>query len=78
MPSNIGEYEIINNKYGSIILVLYGEAVLSIPNNSQGKDLYLNRGKIIFVPFNVGSNLKISVKDNGENFTCYQAMYNDF
>lgn len=73
VPPNVKEYEIVNSKFGSIILVITGAAKLS---RNGVNDLTLKRGKIIFLPSQVGPN--IALANVSDNFTCYQAMYNDF
>lgn len=73
VPSSVSSYDIINSKYGSIILVISGEATITAPGMET---LKLSRGKIIFVPSKVGPTLSLTSIKN--NFTCYQAMFNDF
>lgn len=73
VPSDIKEYEIVNSKFGSIVLVISGEAGIS----GEGVEVStLSRGKIIFLPSNVGPKVKLSNISN--DFICYQAMFNDF
>lgn len=72
VPSIITDYEIVNSKYGSIVLVISGEARIS----GKGVDANLSRGKIIFLPSKVGSQVSLSNIKN--NFICYQSMFNDF
>jgi mannose-6-phosphate isomerase len=73
LPSEVETYEIVNNEFGSIILVISGEAEMSA--NGMEK-LELKRGKIIFLPSKTGP--KISLTKVKNNFICYQAMYNNF
>jgi len=73
LPLTVKEYEIINSKFGSIVLVISGAATMS----GNGVDeLALKRGKIIFLPSKAGPN--IALTNVSGNFTCYQAMFNDF
>lgn len=72
-PSNVDNYEIINSKFGSIILVITGSA--TIRGDNMGA-IDIKRGSIIFIPSKVGP--KISLTHIKDNFVCYQAMYNDF
>lgn len=72
VPSSVTNYEIVNSKFGSIILVISGEALISV----EGVEVNLSRGKIIFLPSKLGPQVKLSQVKN--NFICYQAMYNDF
>lgn len=73
VPSGVGAYEVVNSKFGSIILVIAGEAEMS----GEGmKTLNLSRGKTIFLPSKVGSKLQLANVRGG--FVCYQAMFNDF
>jgi mannose-6-phosphate isomerase len=73
IPQNIKDYEVINSKTGSIILVISGNATMI----AEGMEsLSIKRGSIIFVPSKVTTPVKLSSIEN--NFTCYQAMYNDF
>lgn len=73
LPTNVESYEIINSQFGSIILVISGEAEMS--GNAMEK-LDLRRGKIIFLPAKVGPKVTLS-KIKG-NFICYQSMFNNF
>ena len=73
VPADTQEYEIINSKFGSIILVISGKAMIT---GDGMKTLNLKRGKIIFFPSSVGPKIKISNIAGG--FICYQAMFNDF
>lgn len=73
VPSNVSDYEVVNSKFGSILLVVSGSATIS----STGMDaLDLKRGKIIFLPSKVGPQVALSNIKN--DFVCYQAMFNDF
>lgn len=72
VPESVKDYDIVNSKFGSIILVIAGEA--SITGNDISVST-LKRGKIIFLPSKVTN---IALKNIAGNFTCYQAMYNDF
>ncbi|CRL02230.1 CLUMA_CG015408, isoform A [Clunio marinus] len=73
VPSIINSYEIINSKFGSIILVVSGEAEMC---GTEMESFMLKRGKIIFLPSKVGPVIKLS--NINHDFICYQAMYNDF
>lgn len=73
LPGNVQNYEIVNSKYASIILVISGEAEMSA---NGMENLKLQRGKVIFLPSKVGP--KIELKNIKENFICYQAMFNKF
>ena len=73
VPSNVTDYEIVNSKFGSIILVISGEATMTA---SGMETLHLKRGKIFFVPSKVGPALDLKGVKN--NFICYQAMFNNF
>lgn len=68
VPNNVTNYDIINSKFGSIVLVIAGKAEIN--------DLEVKKGSIIFLPSKLG--LKISLKNISNNFICYQAMFNDF
>lgn len=70
---DLRNYEIVNSKFGSIVLVISGEADMS---GNGMENLKLHRGKIIFLPSKVGPNIEL--KDIKENFICYQAMFNNF
>ena len=73
VPQNIKEYEIVNSKFGSIILVISGEATIS---GNGFNSLTLKRGKSIFLPSKVGP--VIALTNVSGDFICYQAMFNDF
>lgn len=73
VPSNIHIYDIVNSKFGSIVLVISGEAKASAAGIES---LLLKRGKIIFLPSKVGPRVNLS-NIQGE-LICYQAMFNDF
>lgn len=73
VPSSVSQYEVVNSKFGSIVLVISGEASIS----AQGMPtLNLKRGKIIFLPSKVGP--KVALTGIKGEFICYQAMFNDF
>lgn len=73
VPLDVTNYEIINSKFGSIILVISGEATMS----GKGVEaLNLKRGKSIFLPSKVGPAVALTNIRN--DFICYQAMFNDF
>lgn len=75
VPEKVEQYAIENRKYGSIIIVLKGEA--SATGNGQPLAV-LKEGTVIFVPAcikNVGLNIS---QTNGGGFTAYQALFNDF
>lgn len=75
VPEKVEAYAIENRKYGSIIMVLKGQA--SATANAQPL-AELNEGTVIFVPACVKSiGLNIS-QANGGGFVAYQAMFNDF
>lgn len=72
-PSNVTNYEIVNSKFGSIVLVISGSASLYATGMNS---LDIKRGSVIFIPSKIGPTIKLlKIKDN---FICYQAMYNDF
>lgn len=73
VPPSVTDYEIVNSKFGSIILVISGEAKMSGPGM---ENLYLKRGKIIFLPSKVGP--KVALSNITGDFICYQSMFNDF
>jgi mannose-6-phosphate isomerase len=73
IPSSVTDYEVVNSKFGSIVLMISGKAEMS---GSGMETLNLKRGKIIFLPSSVGPKVALS-KITGD-FICYQAMYNDF
>lgn len=73
IPSGVASYEILNSKFGSIVLVISGEAEISAPGMAK---LELKRGKIIFLPSKVGP--KVALSNIHSDFVCYQAMFNDF
>jgi mannose-6-phosphate isomerase len=73
IPTSVSNYEIINSKFGSILLIISGSATIE---GNEMNAIDVKRGSIIFLPSKVGPNLSLSkIKDN---FICYQAMYNDF
>lgn len=73
LPSDVQNYEIVNSMFGSIVLVISGEAEMS---GSGMESLKLHRGKIIFLPASAGP--KIELKNVKDNFICYQSMFNSF
>lgn len=68
IPTGMSEYDIFNSKFGSIVLIIAGYAIMN--------ELEVQRGSIIFLPSKIGS--KVSLKNVCNNFVCYQAMFNDF
>lgn len=72
-PTEIKDYEIVNSKFGSIVLVISGEATMT---GDGMETLNLKRGKIIFLPSSVGP--KVALSNIAGDFICYQAMFNDF
>ncbi|XP_070498848.1 mannose-6-phosphate isomerase [Chironomus tepperi] len=73
LPSSVINYEVVNSKFGSIVLVISGNAKMS----GSGMETFdVHRGSVIFLPSKVGP--KVSLTDIEDNFICYQAMYNDF
>lgn len=73
IPAGVEQYAVENRAYGSILIVLEGEAEAAAHGNRLAT---LKAGSILFIPAdlkNVG--LKIS-SDCG--FEAYQALYNDF
>jgi mannose-6-phosphate isomerase len=68
IPASVTEYEIFNSKFGSIALIVSGKAEMN--------RLAVKRGSIIFLPSKIGA--KVTLKKISDNFTCYQAMFNDF
>lgn len=75
IPKNLSNYCIENRNYGSIMIVLKGNALAK----SNGKSLFdLNEGSIVFVPASI-RNLDLTFNhSNDEGFIAYQALYNDF
>lgn len=73
LPSDISNYEVVNSKFGSIVLVISGNAKMT---GSGMEILEIHRGSVIFLPSKVGP--KVTLTDIEDNFICYQAMYNDF
>lgn len=73
VPLNVTSYEIVNSRFGSIILVISGQATIS---GKGFETLTLTRGKIIFLPSKVGPILALTNVKN--DFICYQAMFNAF
>lgn len=73
VPPSVTSYEIVNSKFGSIILVISGTATIS---GHGMESLNLKRGKIIFLPSKVGPRIALT-KISGD-FICYQSMFNDF
>lgn len=71
MPATKGKYRIQNSKFGSIIIVLAGDASA---NAQDLKSIPLTEGKICFVPA-TSSYVDLDVN---EDLIGYQAMYNDF
>lgn len=68
IPKEETEYDIFNSKFGSIVLIISGSAIMN--------DLQVQSGSIVFLPSKMGS--KVSLKKICHNFICYQAMFNDF
>ncbi|XP_055906178.1 mannose-6-phosphate isomerase [Eupeodes corollae] len=76
IPSSLKEYNLKLDKYGGIMLVLNGERQLVF---SDGKELNVQRGSIIFIPGNIGENLTLKVKEGkADNFQGYIAKYNSY
>jgi mannose-6-phosphate isomerase len=73
VPLEVKEYEVVNCKFGSIVLVVSGEATMSATNMDT---VNLKRGTIVFLPSKVGPRVELSNIKN--SFVCYQAMYNNF
>lgn len=71
VPATKGKYRIQNSKFGSIIIVLAGNASA---NAQDLKSIPLTEGKICFVP---ATSSYVDV-DVNEDLIAYQAMYNDF
>lgn len=71
IPPGVEKYVIKNRKFGSILLVLEGHAVLKV----NGQSLILDEAKIIFLPADTKQDLELLPKGK---FTAYQAMFNDF
>lgn len=68
VPADVTEYKLFNSKFGSIALIISG--------NAEMDGLELKRGSIIFLPSKLGN--KLQLKNVRDNFICYQAMFNDF
>lgn len=73
LPTSVNNYEIVNSKFGSIVLVISGNAKLS---GNGMETLDVKRGSVIFLPSKVGPNISLANVHN--NLICYQAMFNDF
>lgn len=75
IPKDVQNYCIENRAYGSIIIVLKGNASAAF----KGQSLFeLKEGSIVFVPACIKS-LGLSFKHSGDDgFVAYQALYNDF
>lgn len=74
VPQGVDSYQVANRKFGSILLVLEGQALLNIKDNQQ---IALSPGAIIFLPATTASLLPLAIGDKG-GFVAYQAMFNDF
>lgn len=75
VPNTVKSYCIENRAYGSIIIVLNGNASAAF----KGQSLFeLKEGSIVFVPACIKS-VGLSLNHSGEDgFIAYQALYNDF
>lgn len=74
IPPGTTSYEIMNRKYGSILLVLSGKGVLKTNNG----ELEAREGSILFLPATVGPKIGLTITDPSVEFVAYQALYNDF
>lgn len=75
VPKDVQSYCIENRSFGSIIIVLKGNANAAF----EGQNLFdLKEGSIIFIPACIKSlGLSFNHSDD-EGFIAYQALYNDF
>lgn len=75
VPRDVNEYSFDNRAYGSILIVLRGNASAT----SNDKFLFdLKEGSIVFIPANIAS-VKLTIDNSaGQGFLAYQALYNDF
>lgn len=74
IPSNVSAYAIENRSFGSILIVLKGNASASF----KGQQLFeLIEGSIVFLPSCIKS-LGLTINDTDAGFIAYQALYNDF
>lgn len=72
IPVGVEQYAVENRSYGSILLVLDGEAEAKV----QEQRITLKSGSILFIPADVKNvGLKISP---ATGFFAFQALYNDF
>lgn len=73
VPKDVESYELLNRPFGSILIVLSGNASTTIEDSS----VKLCRGSILFIPSSMTS-MTIQVSNLNEDFIAYQAMFNDF
>lgn len=75
VPGTVQHYCIENRAYGSIIIVLKGNASAAF----KGEQLFeLKEGSIVFVPACIKSVGLTFNHSSAEGFIAYQALYNDF
>lgn len=75
VPKDVQAYDLANRNFGSIILVLNGNAVATFEG---GTSLELKEGSIVFISAAI-TNLKLNFNHSDDNgFIAYQALYNDF
>lgn len=75
VPTKVEQYAIENRKYGSIIIVLKGQASATV-NGQPLADL--KEGTVIFVSSDV-TNIGLNISQtNDDGFVAYQAMFNNF
>lgn len=76
VPKGVESYCIENRSFGSIVIVLKGNASAAY----KGQTLFeLKEGSIIFVPACIKSlGLNLNHSDDEGGFIAYQALYNDF
>lgn len=68
VPKDVGSYAIENRRFGSIFIVLEGQA-------TANDSLELKAGSVIFLPATVRN---LGLKITAGPFVAYQALYNDF
>lgn len=75
VPKDVHNYCIENRSFGSIIIVLKGNANAAF----KGQHLFdLKEGSIVFIPASIKSLSLAFNHSDDEGFIAYQALYNDF
>lgn len=78
VPSTVRKYTLRGSLYGSIVIVINGEAETMPINNEI---IQLKVGSIVFFPANNCQDIVLNIKCNNikeDEFQAYQAMYNEF